>query len=231
MLYIGANHLGNVLDTPTRVIDLINSVDYVLVEHKIHFVLDMNKLGVKLPKVLVYKEDEEFLDSVVKMLKESKSILLLTQMGYPGIADPGHNIIDIAIKEGIEIDVIPGPSIGPMAIAASGFHSTGNILIETFGQSVDQIRNVIYKLKDLDYPIVVLDRKENLINVIKIAQEYMPGRDVCLCINLARECDQKILKDKYDNMIELIEKSNDTELFGPKDRFPLTTLVFGPKYL
>jgi 16S rRNA (cytidine1402-2'-O)-methyltransferase len=228
MLYIGANHLGNISDTPIRVIELLETVDIVVIENKQFFVKDMEELQIPTPKILLLKQEKEFDDKVIRLLKDQKSVLLMTEHGYPGIADPGQSLVNMAIDEGIEIRVIPGPSIGPMALAVSGWNAKGSILIETFGQSSEQIELRLSSLKDLEYPIVVLDHKERMIDIVKIAEKILYSRKVLLCINLGRDSDQKILRLDYEDMIGLIEKSTSEELFGPKRNRPVSTLVFGP---
>lgn len=234
MLYIGANHLGNIKDTPLRVIELLKNVNYVIIEFEEIFLGDIKRLNIPVPNYLIYKNDSDFLNLVIKLLEEEKSILLLNEMGYPGIADPGCNIVSVAIEKNIPINIIPGPSIGPAAIAASGFSSPGNILIETFDKTFDQVVKIISEFKNLNYPIVVLDYKENMLNIIKLAQQHLPNREVCLCINLGWDFGQKIIKKNYEEMINFIEGSTHKDLFGLlhiRDGIfykSVTTLVFGP---
>jgi 16S rRNA (cytidine1402-2'-O)-methyltransferase len=230
MLHIGANHLGNIKDTPPRVIELLKTVDYVVVEFEEFFLKDIKKLQIPTPNFLVAIENDEFSEKVIELLKDNKSVLLLTQHGYAGTADPGHMIVNLAIEEGISINIIPGPSIGPMALAASGWATKGNILIETFGQTSDQIESRIAKLKDLEYPVVILDHKEAMLDIVKIAKKVLPFREILLCINLGWESDQKIFRLNYEDMINLLETSSPEELFGPLDNLPVTTLVVGPNY-
>jgi 16S rRNA (cytidine1402-2'-O)-methyltransferase len=231
MLHIGANHLGNIKDTPPRVIELLKTVDYVVVEFEEVFLEDIKKLQIPTPNFLVAIENDEFSEKVIELLKDNKSVLLLTQHGYAGTADPGHMIVNLAIEEGISINMIPGPSIGPMALAASGWATRGNVLIETFGQSSEQIESRLSKLSDLEYPIIVLDHKEAMLDIVKIANRVLPSREVLLCINLGWESDQKIIRLNYEDMIDLLEKSTLEELLGPLDNLPVTTLIIGSKYV
>lgn len=228
MLHIGANHLGNIKDIPARVVELLQTVDYVVMEFEEQFLGDIERLQIPTPNFLIYTDNNDFLDSVINLLKDGKSVLLLDEMGYPGIADPGHKLVSLAIEQEIPINIIPGPSIGPVAIAASGFSAIGNILVETFGKESDEIIKIISEFKNLNYPIVLLDHKETMLDIVKLAKEHLPNRKVCLCINLGWDSDQKIIKKDYDDMIELLEKQTEKELFGPLVNRPVTTLVFGP---
>ena len=230
MLHIGANHLGNIKDIPVRVIELLQTVDYVVIEFEEQFIGDIERLGIKKPNFLIYTDNSDFIDSVVNLLNEGKSVLLLDEMGYPGIADPGHKLISLAIEREIPINIIPGPSIGPVAMAASGFSSKGHVVVETFGKTTEEIVEILSELKDINYAIILLDHKEELLNIIKLAKNYLPGRSVCLCINLGWEENQKIIKKDYDSMINIMESTKPKDLFGPLVTRPVTTLVFGPLY-
>lgn len=228
MLHIGANHLGNIQDTPKRVIGLIESVDYVIVEFEDIFLRQINKLGIKIPNVLIYKEDLAFFDQVLSFLNDGKDILILNEMGYPGIADNGDALISLAIDNNIEVNIIPGPSIGPVALAASGFSSKGSVVLETFNEEDHITKFYLSKLKDINYPIIVIDHKENMLNLIQMAQECLPDRLVCLCINLGWETNQKIIKKDYTSMINYLNSNSSEDIFGPNENSPVSTLVFGP---
>lgn len=227
MLHIGANHLGNILDVPNRVIKLIQEVDYVVIEFEDHFLNDIKKLNISKPNYLIYKDDNVFFNSILQLLKQDKSILILNEMGYPGIADPGHKLINLAIKNNIPINIIPGPSIGPVALAASGFYGIGNVLVETFDKSNEDVIKIISGLKYLKYPIIILDHKENILNIIKICKNILSDKEVCLCINLGWDSNQKIIKTNYDNIIDIMENTPLENLFGPFIDRPVVTLVLG----
>lgn len=66
-----------------------------------------------------------FEDAAMQHLKQGKDIGLMSESGYPGVADPGSQFIAIAHKNQIEIVPLIGPSSILLALAASGMNGQG----------------------------------------------------------------------------------------------------------
>ena len=69
--------------------------------------------------------DYSFQMEVLEMLKAGKNVGLMSESGYPAIADPGSQIVSMAQYSGIEVVPLVGPSSILMALAASGMNGNG----------------------------------------------------------------------------------------------------------
>jgi 16S rRNA (cytidine1402-2'-O)-methyltransferase len=58
--------------------------------------------------------------SVLNQLKGGKSIALISDAGTPGISDPGFLMVREALKEGVEVQCLPGPTALIPALVQSG---------------------------------------------------------------------------------------------------------------
>jgi 16S rRNA (cytidine1402-2'-O)-methyltransferase len=57
---------------------------------------------------------------VINQLKNGKTIGLISDAGTPGISDPGFLMVREALKEGIEVQCLPGPTALIPALVQSG---------------------------------------------------------------------------------------------------------------
>jgi 16S rRNA (cytidine1402-2'-O)-methyltransferase len=62
---------------------------------------------------------------VIMQLNEGNDVGLMSESGYPGVADPGSLIVAKAQSQGVQVVPLVGPSSILMALAASGMNGQG----------------------------------------------------------------------------------------------------------
>lgn len=134
ILYIVATPLGNLEDITIRAIKTLFSVDGIACEdtrktgqllrelQKRHPDLAAPGNGEKFQRMLSYYEENEKqrIPEIITALKNGLDIALVSDAGTPTISDPGFRLIRECIKEGIQIDSLPGPSSVILALTLSG---------------------------------------------------------------------------------------------------------------
>ncbi len=122
-LILAATPLGNPGDASMRLRDAIESATIIAAEDSRRFHRLCSDIGVKFTaRVLSFFEGNEE-DRTRELLGELQSgaiVLVVSDAGMPTISDPGFRLMRDAIKLGIEVSVIPGPSAVTMAVALSG---------------------------------------------------------------------------------------------------------------
>ena len=61
---------------------------------------------------------------IINSLKSGKSVALVSDAGMPGICDPGEELVQSAISNGINVVCIPGACAAITALVSSGFPSS-----------------------------------------------------------------------------------------------------------
>jgi 16S rRNA (cytidine1402-2'-O)-methyltransferase len=121
MLYIVATPIGNLKDIAFRAVEVLKSVDLIACEDTRHTKILLDHYGIKTSTTSFYQHNRftkgEYL---LGLLKEGKNIALVSDAGMPGILDPGYNLVNLAIKNNIEMTVIPGASAFVNALVLSG---------------------------------------------------------------------------------------------------------------
>ena len=120
-LYIVATPIGNLQDMSARAAETLRSVDIIACEDTRHTQKLLNHFGIK-KKLISYHEHNEDSrsDELVDMLRDGKSVAVVSDAGTPTINDPGFRIVKKAIESGIDIVSIPGPAAFVTALSASG---------------------------------------------------------------------------------------------------------------
>ena len=136
-LYIVTTPIGNLEDITIRTIKTLFSVKYIacedtrvtgsllsLLKQRI-FSQEVSVKGVDLnnkPTLISYYDEieEQKSPEIISILEKGYNVALVSDAGTPLISDPGFKLIGRAIKRGIRIVPIPGPSSVFAALCASG---------------------------------------------------------------------------------------------------------------
>ena len=96
-------------------------------------------------------QDYSFHADVIKKLNDGESIGLLSESGYPGIADPGSKIVALAHENKCQVIPLIGPSSILLALAASGMNGQGFTFHGYLPKSVNE---KIEKIKELNQQVL-----------------------------------------------------------------------------
>ncbi len=121
MLYLVATPIGNLGDITLRALETLRSVDYVASEDTRTTGRLLKHFEISRPQISFHEHNEDKAgERILGLLREGKSIAVVTDAGTPGISDPGYSIVRRAIDAGEEVTMIPGPAGLIMAVVLSG---------------------------------------------------------------------------------------------------------------
>ena len=115
--------IGNMDDVTKRVRDSLLMADYIACEDTRRTGKLLERLEIRpRPRLVSYHEGNEASRAVelVKRIERGERVALVSDAGMPGISEPGYRIGREVIDRGLELVVLPGPSVVPVALVASG---------------------------------------------------------------------------------------------------------------
>ena len=123
MLILACLPIGDWRDASIHLTSAIESAKYVAAEDSRKFARLCKDLNINHnAKVISFFEgnESERIAELSAILNSQKDILLVTDAGTPGISDPGYRLIQAALRDGVQIKVLPGPSAVTTALLLSG---------------------------------------------------------------------------------------------------------------
>ena len=124
MIYLIPTPIGNLEDMTLRGIRLLKEVDLILAEDTRTSQKLLNHYEIKTSMQSFHMHNEH--KKVAQVLQEvlrGKTIALISDAGTPGISDPGYLLVHEALKQGVKVECLPGPTALIPALVQSGLPS------------------------------------------------------------------------------------------------------------
>ena len=120
-LYIIPTPIGNLEDITLRAIRLLKEVDLVLAEdtRTSRKLFSHYEIETSLVSFHMYNEHQVLLKYIAR-LKSGETFALISDAGTPAISDPGFLLVRECLKEGVEVDCLPGATAFVPALVNSG---------------------------------------------------------------------------------------------------------------
>ncbi len=120
-LFVVGTPIGNLGDASPRARETLGSVDLVAAEDTRRTGRLLQGFGIKAKLVSLFDGNErERTPEILERLREGASVALVSDGGMPLVSDPGYRLVAACIAEGIEVQVVPGPSALVAALVVSG---------------------------------------------------------------------------------------------------------------
>ena len=122
MLILAATPIGNLSDASKRLVDTLAGASFVAAEDTRELGKLCKSLGIQLNAKTYSLHDHNERDRVLELveLARDNDLVLVSDAGMPTISDPGYHLVKVCAENGIEVQIIPGPSAVVSALAVSG---------------------------------------------------------------------------------------------------------------
>ena len=123
-LYLCATPIGNLEDMTPRALRLLSEADIIAAEDTRHTLQLLNHFGIK-GRLVRYDEHSKEKQGayLLQELLGGKNVALVSDAGFPGIADPGEALAKECIAQGVRVVPVPGANAALCALIASGLPS------------------------------------------------------------------------------------------------------------
>jgi 16S rRNA (cytidine1402-2'-O)-methyltransferase len=201
MLYIVSTPIGNLEDITLRAIRTLKESDYIAAEdtRQTRKLTDKHEIRTTTLSFHSYSSDTK-LEKIIDLLKEGKTVSLVSDAGTPGISDPAYSLTKRAIEEGIKVVPIPGPSSLLAALVASGL-PMDKFLYLGFLPLKKGRQTLLKSLVEEPRTLVIFESPHRLLKTLNQLQEYLGDRDIAVCRELTKIYEE-ILRQPISEAIE-----------------------------
>jgi 16S rRNA (cytidine1402-2'-O)-methyltransferase len=187
MLYLVATPIGNLNDITLRALNTLREVDVIASEDTRKTGLLLKHFDISKPQIAFHEHNEQRAGQQIEdMLKQGKSVALVTNAGTPGISDPGFTLVRRAIAERIEVTMIPGPTAFVMALVLSGLPVHG-FTFRGFPPRKSGARRKFFEIdRESPHTLIFYESPYRLEAFLKDALEVYGDREAALASELTK---------------------------------------------
>ncbi|TCL74090.1 16S rRNA (cytidine1402-2'-O)-methyltransferase [Hydrogenispora ethanolica] len=203
-LYLVGTPLGNLEDITQRALRTLREVDLIAAEDTRHTLKLLNYFEIKRPLLSYHQHNErERADGIISRLRTGANVALVSDAGMPGISDPGQWLVAEAVRQGIRVVPVPGPSAVVTALAASGLDSSsfrfGGFLPRRKTEQLQQLE----RLKEFPGTLIWYEAPHRLVQTLKNIQAALGDRSIVLARELTKVHEQFIRGSISEVLAEL----------------------------
>jgi 16S rRNA (cytidine1402-2'-O)-methyltransferase len=190
-LYIVATPIGNLEDMSFRAIRILKEVKLIAAEDTRTSRVLTQHFGIETP-LTSYHEHNKLtkLEQIFNTLEHS-DVALISDAGTPGISDPGFELIQEAIKRGVDIVPIPGASAVITALIASGLPTDSFIYLGFLPKKQSGRRELFQSLKNEKRTLVSYESPHRLADTLGLIAAVMGDtRQVCIAREMTKKFEE-----------------------------------------
>ena len=188
-IYFIATPIGNMSDISERALQILRGVDVICAEDTRHSLQLLRHFKIP-PKRLVSHHEHNYKEKVpqiLSLLKDHKSIAVITDAGTPGISDPGVQLATACHDEGISPVPIPGPSAVIAALSISGFDAVPFTFFGFIPPKSKPRRLLLDKIATTYHTIVLYEAPHRVIQTIQdLISAHGVSRMCCCCREITK---------------------------------------------
>jgi 16S rRNA (cytidine1402-2'-O)-methyltransferase len=210
-LFIVPTPIGNLGDMSFRAIEVLSEVDLILAEDTRTSGKLMKHFEIDTPLRSFHMHNEhKLVEGIVNDIAAGKKIAMISDAGTPGISDPGYLLVHHAIKEGIEVQCLPGATAFVPALVMSGFPSD-RFVFEGFLPPKKGRQTRLLRILEETATVILYESPHRVKRLLKeLAELGIEER----AISLSREISKKFEETIRGNAKELLTHFEQTEPKG-----------------
>jgi len=172
-----------------RALEVLRSADIIAVEDTRRTHQLLTHFSIPCPRLVSYREHREASAGayLLGFLKEGKTVALCTDGGFPGISDPGYRLVTLAIEAGIPLNVLPGPSVVPVALVCSGLPTSSYTFKGYPPRKPGPRRRFLEAEKDAPHTLVLFESPFRVVATLESALEALGDRRAAVCLEMTKK--------------------------------------------
>ncbi|HXD54285.1 MAG TPA: 16S rRNA (cytidine(1402)-2'-O)-methyltransferase [Solirubrobacteraceae bacterium] len=177
--------IGNLGDVTLRVLEALAGADAIACEDTRHTRGLLDRHGIAARELLSFHEHNEpkRARELCERIRGGQSVALVSDAGTPLLSDPGYQLVQICLAEGLPVEVLPGPSAPVTALVASGLPGARWCFAGFLPRKRGELLALFAAARET---LVAFESPRRLAASLAVLAELDPSRRVSVCRELTK---------------------------------------------
>lgn len=206
-LYIVPTPIGNLQDMTFRAVETLKSVQLILAEDTRTSGFLCQHYMINTPLQAYHKDNEhKAVENIVHKIKSGVVMALVSDAGTPAISDPGFLLVRACLKNGVEVECLPGATAFVPALVNSGF-PTDRFVFEGFLPHQKGRQKRLQGLVAETRTIVFYESPYRILKLLNELKEYFgEERNVSISRELTKKFEETFQGTVADAILHFTQK-------------------------
>lgn len=193
-LYVVATPIGNLGDMTPRAIETLKNVALIAAEDTRVTQKLLNAFDIHTPLTSCHEHNERSKAAVIveKMLSENIDVAVTTDAGTPCISDPGSILTAEAVRAGVEVLAIPGPTAMASALSVSGMDVTEFTFFGFLPRQKSELKEKLLDMARRSTLAVVHESPHRVVDLLAVVKETLPHTLVSASCDLTKKYEKTV---------------------------------------
>ena len=220
-LYVVPTPVGNMEDMTFRAIRVLKEADLILAEDTRTSCILLKHYEIKNAMQSHHKFNEhQTVESIVNRIKGGQTVALISDAGTPGISDPGFLVVRECVRNGIEVQCLPGATAFVPALVSSGLPDE-RFCFEGFLPQKKGRMTRLNALKDETRTMIFYESPYRLLKTLtQFAEVFGAERPVSVCREISKIHEESVrgtLQEVITHFTETEPRGEIVIILGGKD--------------
>jgi 16S rRNA (cytidine1402-2'-O)-methyltransferase len=203
-LYLVATPIGNREDITLRALRVLKSSSVIACEDTRHSKPLLVGYEVHAPLVSVHAHSGEgAIDRLLDRVEAGEEVSYVSDAGTPDLSDPGGLLVKAAVRRGLRVEPVPGPSALLAALSGAGLETGRFCFLGFLGRKASERRELLAPYAALPTALVLFEAPTRLGELLEDLRVVLGDRPACVARELTKRFETfergslSALKDRF----------------------------------
>lgn len=187
-LYLVPTPIGHPDDITRRAVAVLERVHLVAAEDTRNAIALLRPLGLHKPLISYFDHNERDRTSqILGRLLAGEDVAVVSDAGTPMLSDPGFLIVREAVKNGIRVVGLPGPSAAIAALLVAGLPTSSFLFIGFLPRVAGPRESRVAALRREPHTLVFYEAPRRAVETLACLEKVLGDRQAALAFELTKE--------------------------------------------